>query len=260
MNEDVPKRHSLAAVLIVFNEEDKLENCLKALDWFDEVIVVDGGSRDRSLEISQKYASKVLRRSFDNFSNQKNFAADESQCEWIFSLDADEVISPELKESILKSVEGDGDSDGFYVKRRNIIFGKELQYGAQGPEKILRLYRKSRGRFQQPIHEKVVVAGKTGSLGGDLWHHSLPDLHSYERKLDLYTQFEAQWLLERGGRPTFFHLAVMPILRFFYHYFGRLGFLDGYEGFLFHVLSSFYYFLKYAKLAELHAKRSQKPI
>ncbi len=241
---------SISAVLITINEAENLDRCLRALTWVDEIVVIDGGSTDRTFEIASRYTPKMSQRVFDNFSNQKNYGIEQAKGDWILSIDADEVVSPQLRDSIRKAAREGSPFNGFCVRRRNYVFGKSLRFGGQGSEKLLRFFRKGRGRFEQPIHEKVAVNGKVGELKGDLLHYSSSSVEEYLRKLRLYTDLEARWMAEKGIRPTLADLYLKPKLRFLYFYLLRGGFLDGYEGFLYHFLSSFYYFFKYVRLEE----------
>lgn len=242
---------NISAVLIVTNEEKKLKACLEALSWTDEIILVDGGSKDETVEVARKFTTKIFSRSLDNFSNQKNFAIEKASCDWILSVDADEIVSPELSKNLQGIAKNGTDCSGFYLNRVNYIFGKRLRFGGHGNEKILRFFQKKKGRFVQPIHERIAVEGQTGVVSGDLLHFSTSTLEDYIKKLDLYTEFEAKWLKERKIQPTSFDLLLKPSVRFIKGYFIQLGFLDGYEGFLYHSLSSFYDFLKYARVREM---------
>lgn len=244
---------SISAVLIVKNEEKRIEACLRSVSWADELVVVDSGSSDRTLEIASRYTRKIYQRAFDNFSNQKNHAVDLTQGDWIFSIDADEVASPELAQFLQAAARNGNAADGYLVTRVDFIFGKRFRSQSQGSEKILRFFRKSKGRFEQPIHEKVVVGGRVETAEGELLHYSSDSIHDYLEKLNLYTDFEAKWMAEKGIRPKWYHFSFMPFFRFIYYYFFRRGFLDGFEGLIYHALSSFYYFSKYAKLKEIDA-------
>lgn len=238
----------LSATLIVLNEETRIEACLQALEWVDEIVVVDGGSEDRTVELARKYTAKVYSRTFDDFSRQKNYAVEQAAEEWILSIDADETVSPELRHAIESALRRPTAFDGFYVTRKNYVFGTNLKFGGRGTEQILRLFRKDKGRFVQPIHEKVQVEGPVGRLDGYLMHQSLPNWPEYRRKFGQYTQFEAQWLFDQGTQVSFVKLYLIPLARFVYYYFFRFGFLDGFAGLRFHALSSFYYHMKYQKL------------
>lgn len=245
---------TISAVLIVADEEKKIERCLSSLIWADEIIVVDGGSKDRTLELAKRYTNKIYHRTLDNFANQKNYGVDLATGDWILSIDADERVSPQLRDSLCEASGRSTPFDGFHVKRTNLIFDKELRFGGQHREKILRFFRKGKGKFEQPIHERVVVQGKVGELAGKLFHDCTGTVENYMRKLNLYTDFEARWMAEKGVKPNGAQLWLFPPSRFIYNYFFRLGFLDGYEGFLYQSLSSAYYFLKYAKLRELKSR------
>ena len=230
----------ISVVIIATNESLKISNCLHSVSWADEIVLVDGGSRDDTMEKAAQLGVRVHRREFDNFANQKNHAIGLATGGWIFSLDADEVVNPELKEAIQKAVRDESSFDGFYVYRRNFLFGKELKFGGQSREKILRLFRKGKGKFDQPIHEKVVLQGTAGELAGDLMHYSSGSVEEYLRKLALYTEFEARWMSRQGKPVRISDVCLKPFLRFAYNYIFRLGILDGYEGFLYHALSFFY--------------------
>lgn len=243
----------ISLVIIALNEEKRIEACLRSLGWAHEVIVVDGGSADRTKEIASRFTPHVLHRPFDHFSNQKNYALEQATGDWILSIDVDEEVSPPLQKALLAVAQDEKVGyDGYYLKRVNFVFGKPLRFGGQGKEEILRFFRKGKGRFEQPVHEKLVVQGRIGKLSGDLIHQSSPTVSDYLAKLWRYTTFEAELLKKRGVNPSFWALGINPLLRFLYYYVFRLGFLDGYEGFLYHSLSSFYYFFKYVRLLEIN--------
>lgn len=244
---------AVSAVIITLNEESRIERCLHSLDWADEIIVVDGGSRDQTCERASQYTSRIYRRSFDNFSNQKNYGIEQARTEWIFSIDADEEVTAGLRESIVRLMRGHSHKNGFYVRRTNILFGRVLRFGGQGREKVLRLFRKGKGRFVQPVHEKVVVEGEVGELEGELLHYSTASLDVYFKKLEQYTALEAQWLEELQTQPSLYKRWLKPGLRFLYNYFFRLGVLDGRAGFVYHVLAAYYDFVKYDRLKKLKA-------
>lgn len=241
---------TLSAVVITLNEERRIESCLRSLDWVDEIVVVDGGSQDQTLEIASRYSKKVRQRPFDDFATQKNYAIGLAEGDWIFSIDADEKASDELKQSLLKVVKAGDSRNGFFVRRTNFLFEKPLRFGGQAAERILRVFKKGEGKFEQPIHEKLIVEGPLGELAGVLIHQSSGSMEEYLKKLKLYTDFEIQWMAENGVRPTGLDLYVKPLFLFLRRYVLQGGFLDGYEGFLYHSLSSFYTFFKYVRLRE----------
>src|SRR3989338_720682 len=170
---------TVSVVLITLNEERKITNCLHSVSWADEIILVDGESKDATIEKASVFTQKIYRRPFDNFASQKNYGIGLATGDWVFSIDADEVVNPELKEAVQKAVRDGSSYDGFYVKRRNFLFGKELRFGGQSRERILRLFKREKGKFDQPIHEKVIVPGGVGELSGELMHYSSGSVEEY---------------------------------------------------------------------------------
>lgn len=245
--------NKITVVLITKNEEGRIAACLESVSWADEIVVVDGESQDRTAQIARQFTPKVFERAFDHFSNQKNFGIDQTSGEWIFSIDADEVVSPLLRDSLLRVAREGSPFDGFLIQRINYLFGRRLRFAGQDKEKILRFFRKEKGRFVQPIHEKVQVEGRVGKISGELLHDSSRTVSEYLNKLRLYTDLEVKWLAQKEVKVTTVDIAVKPVVLFLRNYFLRFGFLDGFEGFLYHSLSAFNLLLKYARLAETTA-------
>lgn len=244
-----------SVVLITQNEEKTLADTLHSVKEFAEIIVVDSQSKDRTREVARQMKAKVFVRPFDNFANQKNFAVGKAEHDWVLSLDADERPDPLLMDGIRKGMSRDsGPLDGYAIRRRNFHFGRELRWGGQGDDWPVRFFRKSKGKLVNSVHEKVVVQGRTGRLPGFLLHESTKSVGDYLKKFSLYTGLEAESLRQKGRRPSAWDWGIKPFLRFLYVYLFRLGFLDGFEGFLFHSLSSFYLVIKQARLAEFSVK------
>lgn len=244
----------ISVVIIVFNEQDRLGGCLDSVDWADEVIVVDSGSTDNTIEIAESKGAKVFYREFDDFSSQKNFAVNKASGEWILSLDADERISDGLSHEIKAAIERSG-HDGYLIPRKNIIFGREMRYGGHQRDQHLRLFRKDKGRFVSPIHEKVEIKGIVGVLKEPIFHYSTPNKKEYMEKLKLYTDLEAKFFVSSGKKVPWYYIFLKPAVTFIRRYFLMRGFLDGKEGFDFYVLSAYYDILKYRKYFELVGKR-----
>lgn len=245
---------TVSAVLVVTNEEERIEACLRSISWMDEIVIVDGGSTDRTLEIAGKYTNRIYRRTLESFSEQKNFGLELASGDWVLSVDADEALSKELQVAICEVAKQGSPHDAFRVNRVNVIFGRRFRHGGIQNEKLVRFFRRGKARFEQPIHERLAVTGSVGDLGGDLVHHSTPSLSHYLRKLSQYTDFEARWMAEKNIRPRWYHFFLIPKLKFIRAYIFRLGFLDGFEGLLYHFLSALYYFLKFARLREIYAE------
>ena len=241
-----------SVLLITKNEERSLPKTLASLKEFSEILVVDGESGDRTREIAHQFGARVFRRPFDHFANQRNFALERASRDWILWIDADEVANPELLGAIREVVaQKKGSPSGYRIHIRTSHFGRELRWGDQGQFRPVRFFRKQKGHFAGSIHEFVQVEGEIGSLPGALLHESNPTVKDYLEKLRLYTSLEAKTWKESGRSISFWHWGCKPFLRFLYVYFLRFGFLDGFEGFLFHALSSFYSVLKQARANEL---------
>lgn len=243
----------LSAVVITYNEEKNIEACLESLNFCDEIVVVDSGSRDATVSLAKKFTQAVLERGFDNFSAQKNTGVDAASHPWILSLDADERISTGLREEILSVIQTPL-AEAFAIPRKNYIFGTHLRYGLNKGDAPLRLFLKKSGRFEGIIHEKWVSQGRTLLLKNEIVHNATPTLCDYLRKLDHYTHLEAKLLNDRGEKFSFLTLLLKPPARFIQRYCLHLGALDGKEGFMYSVLSGFYEFVRYLKLWELQKR------
>lgn len=240
----------ISAVFITLNEAKRIGRALGAVNWADEIVVVDSGSTDGTIDEARRHGAKVFQHKFENFAAQKNFALEKASQEWVLFLDADEIISDELANEV-KEAAASGKADGYMLPRMNIIFGRAMKYGGHQGDCHLRLFRKDKARFEGVIHEKAVMNGKPGSLKNAIAHYSTGTIKEYLYKLDDYTDYEAHLLLRSGKNVTILDMVIRPCLKFFKQYFLKGGFMDGKEGFTFYGLSAFYSFVKYAKYFEL---------
>ncbi len=243
--------HLISVVIIAKNEEGRLADCLQSARWADEIVVVDSGSTDKTAEIAARYGAKVLHRPFDDFASQKNFAVSQAGCPWVFSLDADERIPEALAQELRGIAQREDGKAGYYLHRDNWFFGRCLKHAGQEADHQMRFFRRDKARFRNSVHEVVDIDGPTGELAGRLTHHSCRDLNDYFRKFNHYTQLEAEQMKQRGVAFRASDMLLKPPLRFAYTYVLKGGFLDGYQGFLFHLFSAFYVLVKYAKLREI---------
>ena len=250
----------LSVTIVTFNEEENLARTLASVAWADEILVVDSGSTDRTVEIARSFNATVLERPWPGFAEQKNFALAQCSGEWILSLDADEELSPELQREIRQTLAVDSTVDAFYLKRRNLFLGRWIKHAGFYPDPKLRLFRRtlpSPPRFEsRPVHETIHFSGPTATLKADILHHAYPTLSSYIEHMDRYSSLGAQILVDRGrtsANPiTFFgRTALFPLVGFKWNYILRLGFLDGREGFLLNLYHAAYASWKYAKAWEL---------
>jgi glycosyltransferase involved in cell wall biosynthesis len=267
---------TLSVVIITCNEEENLPRTLKSVeglvrDLGGEIIVVDSGSTDRTVEIAKSFGAKVFVEEWKGFAAQKNSAIEKASGEWVLLLDADEEASPELAKELTSldtsppklpaefcatlSVKQGFKHSAFFVARKNLFLGRWIRHGGFWPDRKLRLFQKGFARVEERVvHETVrpVGCGTTGTLKGALIHHTYPTLSAYLEHMNRYSSLGAEMAGPRGF--SFIDIFIRPCLTFFYNYFLRLGFLDGREGFLLHLYHSVYVSWKYAKAWELSRK------
>jgi glycosyltransferase involved in cell wall biosynthesis len=253
----------LSVAIVTFNEEENLERTLASVAWADQIVIVDPGSTDRTLEIARSFNATVLERPWPGFAAQKNFALSQCTGDWILSLDADEELSPELQQEIRQTLSSQPAVDAFFLKRRNLFLGRWIRHGGFYPDPKLRLFRNNLPTPPQfearPVHETIHFSGPTATLAGDMLHHAYPTLSSYIEHMDRYSSLGAQLLVDQGRTSanivTFFaRIVIFPFFGFKWNYFVRLGFLDGREGFLLNLYHAAYASWKYAKAWELAHK------
>ena len=247
----------LTVTVIAWNEEERLRGCLESAAWADEIVVVDAESVDKTVQIAREFTDKVSVRAWPGFANQKNFAIEQATGEWILSLDADERVTPELRERVRAIVKDDGPADGYSIPRRNIFWGQWVRHGGLYPDYQLRLFRRRAGRFvENAVHESVTVSGRVEALAEPLLHHSYKDLEDFVRRSNRYSTLSAQDWIRRGKAAGLPSLVTRPLGRFISMYIVRRGFLDGWRGFVLAVLYAEYVFLRMAKIWE--AQRARK--
>ena len=246
----------ISCVLITRDEEKNITQCLAGAAFCDEIIVVDSGSGDRTRELAEARGAKVFMRPFSGFSDQKNYGISRASGEWIFLIDADERVSPELCAEVLRAVEAPG-VDGYWIPRRNRLFGRWMCHGASAGDTQLRLLRRGKGLFEGTVHERVNCPGVVAKLKNPLDHHSTGSLGVYMKKLNHYTSLEAFELSKQRPAVLEKQMKQKPLLKFFYDTVLRGGLLDALEGFLFGTLSAYYDFIKRAKAWELSVKRDK---
>lgn len=240
----------ISVTVITWNEEERLRRCLETVTWADEIVVVDAGSDDKTVEIARGFTDHVLVRPWDGFAPQKNFAVERASGEWVLALDADEEVSPELAAEIRRVVAAPA-AEGYTMPRRNIFWGRWVRHGLLYPDWQLRLFRRGRGRFvERQVHESVEVDGRVARLTGALVHRSYRDVADFIARANRYTTLAAdEWV--RSGRPIrMTDLILRPAGRFLSMYVVHAGFLDGWRGFLLAVLYAYYVFVRSAKVWE----------
>ncbi len=249
----------LSAVLIAKDEEKNLPAALESLKGLaDEiVVVVDDRTKDKTAEIARAAGAKAVPRRFDGFGTQKQAALDLATKEWVLSLDADERVEPALASEIVEKIARtppDSGPSGFEAPRRVLFLGREMRHGGLGREKMLRLFRRSRGRFDgASIHERVIVDGAVDRLAHPITHETYASISDYLRKMEPYSTLEARKKFDRGQRFHWWQHAL-PAWEFLRRWLLKGGFLDGREGFAWAGLSAFHYWVKCLKLRELELR------
>jgi len=245
-------------VLITQNEERNLPRTLETVmplvrDSKAEIIVVDSGSTDRTVEIAQSYGAKVFVEKWKGFAAQKNSAMDKASMDWVLQLDADEALEAGLADEIEAALKAGTAMSGFWIPRKNFFLGRWIRHGGFYPDPKLRLIRRGAGRFEEyGAHPTMKVDGPTGRLSHALLHDAYPTLRGYIDHMNSYSSMGAEVAAANGNRGfSFVNIVVRPLLTFVYNYFVRLGFLDGREGLLLHLYHSVYVSWKYAKAWEL---------
>lgn len=245
----------LSLCLAVYNEEKFIHYALdSAASWADEVIIVDGGSSDKTVSIAKSYGKHVKVIETDNpiiFHKNKQKAIEAAKGEWILQLDADEAVSKELKEEILRVISSHPQGvSAFWIPRKNYFLGKFLTKGGVYPDKTIRLYKNGVAHFPcKTVHENVEIKGEVGDLKNDLLHYADPDFDRYLVRWNRYTTLDAELMSKQGVRAGFWSYFVgKPAATFFSMYFRHKGFMDGYPGFIFALFSSIRHWVIYIKL------------
>lgn len=241
----------VTACIIAFNEEEKIEACIRSASFCAEVIVVDSHSTDRTRELATALGARVIERDWPGHIEQKNFAIDQAATEWVLCLDADERVTPELRAKVEAALAAPK-VDGYTVNRRNIYLGEWIRRGGWYPDRKVRLFRKARGRWGgvNP-HDHVHVDGAVADLGADIEHLSYDSIKDHLKTIDYFSTIAAGEKLSRGQRGVALQLLLNPPFKFFKMYVLKLGLLDGWRGLIVAALGAFYVFLRYAKLWEL---------
>jgi glycosyltransferase involved in cell wall biosynthesis len=248
---------SLSAVIIACNEERRIAATLKALDFCDEIVVVDSGSTDATVSICKQFNCALFSRAFDGYGTQKKFAVSKASNDWILAIDADEVVTEELKREIV-SVLSDGITDvqGYYIPISLVFLGRLLRFGGEYKKPHLRLFNRRVGTFTSDrVHEHAEIQGKKGFLKNHILHYSYDGITDYLAKFNEYTTIAADTLFQKGRRGATVNLFVRFPLTFFKIYFLKGCILDGYRGFLWSLFSSLYPVVKFAKLLEKQTSR-----
>jgi glycosyltransferase involved in cell wall biosynthesis len=245
----------ISVIILTYNEEKNILDCLETVNWADEIILVDDNSTDRTVEIAKAQQSKNL-KVLENplggdFAKQRNFALSHAQNEWVLFIDADERVSAELRTEINDLIIEEKEHavfNGMYLKRKDFMWSKILKHGETGNIELLRLGRKTAGKWQGKVHEVWEITGKTDTLENNLIHYPHQTISEFLQEINFYTTLRAKELFEKGEKSSMFKVIAYPKAKFIQNYFIKLGFLDGLEGLVQAIIMSFHSFLVRAKL------------
>lgn len=249
----------LSIIIITKNEAQHINDCLASVSWADEIIVLDSGSSDNTVEICKNYTDKVFVTDWPGFGLQKQRALDKATGDWVLSIDADEKVSSQLRADIERAMQSNH-YEGFEIPRLSSYCGRYIKHSGWHPDYVLRLFRRKAGYFSDAlVHERVFVTGSTGKLVTPLLHDSYLNTDEVLTKLNRYAELGAQMLYAKGVRSSIGKAIVKGLWTFIRTYFLRAGFLDGGHGLMLAISSAEVAYYKYIKLLELQNHQQQNP-
>ncbi len=248
----------LSVAIITYNEEENIRNCLESVKWADEIVIIDSGSQDKTVEISKEYTSKIFINPWPGHYQQENFAIDKTTNLWVFSIDADERVTPELRKEIEKVLEVPR-YDGYLFPRQNYFLGKWMRHGGWYPDRVLRLFRKDKGSFGgiNPHARVIIEGGWVGVINIPIIHLTYKNFSQYISKQHSYTTISAEEIIKRKGKKIKVGLLTLIgkfLTKFLEVYIWKKGFLDGLHGLIVAIAASCFAFVKYVKVWELRSK------
>ena len=244
---------TVSAIVVCFNEEDRIEACLESINWCDEIVIVDSFSTDRTAEICRRYTERFIQREWAGYRDQKAFAHSQAIKDWVLLVDSDERVTPELRDEIKNSLAHEGtEYSGFAVPRLVFYLNRWWWHGGWYPDYDVRLFRRDRATWGgSDPHEKILVDGKVRRLKNPLHHFSYRDIDDHIQRINRFTSISSQELRKEGGKWHLSDAICRPAVRFFRSYILKRGFMEGFAGLYVAVTAAVYVFLKYAKLWEL---------
>lgn len=242
----------ISVLIPAFNSEKTIGPALESVKWAGEILVCDSYSTDRTLEIAKQYGARIIQHEYINSALQKNWAIPQCSYQWVLIVDTDEVVDPQLKEEILDVLKTpDADVDGYWIPRKNFIYGKWMRCGGIYPDYQLRFFRRDKGIYEtREVHAHLKVPGRSEKMKGHLLHDGFKDLKTWMIKTERYIRYETDEMIKQNKKAGMRRIVFYPAGVFMKSYFLQKGFMEGYPGFLLAVLTAFYYFLMYARLHE----------
>jgi glycosyltransferase involved in cell wall biosynthesis len=251
-------RKAVSVIITTFNEEVNIADCIESVLWADEVIVVDSFSTDRTVEIAERYPVKLLQRQYFGSAAQKNWSLDRVENDWVLILDADERVPEPLAREILRLLGGKPEALGYYLRRRNIVFDREIRHSGWSTDKVIRLFHSAYGRYpNRRVHADLDIPGAVPVLKNALIHYTYRSLHQYIDKLMNYAEWGAAQAFREGRSSGFIEIGLRTAYRFVRTYFLQLGVLDGLHGLVVCGLQAYGTFLKYVMLWDYRMREAR---
>jgi glycosyltransferase involved in cell wall biosynthesis len=251
----------ISLAIITYNEEARLGEAIEsAVGVVDEIVVLDSFSSDRTRKVAESHGARFLQRSFDDYGSQKNAVLELARHEWVLNLDADERLSPRLREIIAGLKEGpEPDHDGFCICRRTFYLGRWVRHSGWYPDRKLRLFRRGRARWVGSIHERLELAGSRRNLEGDILHHTYSGIADHLARLNRYTSLQAREIAASKKKWLLLRAMLLPPVTFLERYFFKLGLLDGFPGLVIALVSSWATALKFLKARAIRRGFYEEP-
>jgi len=247
--------HALSVTIVAQDEADRIGSALRSVSWAADVLVVDGGSRDGTVEVARELGARVIEHPWEGYTDQKNYAVEHARNDWILGLDADEVVSDELASSIRSALAAPGAHRAFQLNRRNHYLGHPVRWCGWYPDSRVRLFHRSAGRWVGPDpHDRVETSGPIGRLSGDLLHDSYRSVADHRRSIQRLASAAADSMYAAGRRSRPWDRTLRPAGHFLKNYLLRLGILEGYRGALICAMGAYHVREKYRLLGERHAE------
>jgi glycosyltransferase involved in cell wall biosynthesis len=250
----------ITGLIITLNEEKNIREVIENISFVDEIIIVDSFSTDKTVEIAKSYDKvKVFQNKFENFTDQRNLALDYASNNWVLFLDADERITPKLKQEIFETIRQRDTAEAYYFYRKFMYKGKPLHFSGWQTDKNIRLFKKDAAQYSKErlVHEILRVKGRTRVMKHKLIHYSYLDYASYKQKMEKYAKLKAKELYMKEVKPNIFHFYVKPAYKFFYKYIVRLGILDGRKGLTICYLNAYSVYSRYPYLNKLYQENKK---
>jgi glycosyltransferase involved in cell wall biosynthesis len=246
----------ISVIIITKNEADNIRACLESVKWANEIVVVDSGSSDSTVEICREHGAQVHEHDWPGFGIQKNRALSYATHEWVFSIDADERVTSDLQSQLIRAIKEDSE-DGYYMPRLSQFCGRFIRHSGWYPDYVLRLFRRTKGRFSDDmVHERVILEGHAGRLTSPLLHYSYLNKADVQRKTYQYARAGAMQMFKIGKSASLADAPLRAGWAFVRTYLLRLGFLDGNAGFKIAMMNARTTYLKYIQLKALNSAKT----